>query len=157
MSVHRRGRDRESGVSAVELVVWTPLLFLVMFAAVQFGLDLFAQHVAISAAQEGAREARDNAYPDEQAGQDWAGASTQYAETWANGLISGLIASNSLNSNAVPANYIDFQDTANPEVGVTVTFNVISVIPFAQLHVTATSQGPVECFYNLATEQCVGG
>ena len=156
MRMRRRGSDRESGASAVELVIWTPVLFLVMFAAVQFGLDLFAQHVAISAAQEGAREARDNAYPDEQVGKDWAGESTAYAEQWATNLIGGLIEGETLNSSPVPATYVDFQDTANPEVGVSVTFRVVSVIPFLPLNVSASSQGPVECFYNLATGLCVG-
>jgi hypothetical protein len=38
---------------------------------------------------------------------------------------------------------------------VTVTFRVISVIPFVPLTVSASSEGPVECFYNDAGN-CVG-
>lgn len=137
----------------MELVLWTPVLFLVMFAAVQFGLDLFAQHVANSAAQEGARQARQTAYDD----QGWAGASTAYTEQWAQDLIGGLIVTNSLNSDAVPGTgAIDFQDTPHPEVGVNVSFRVVSVIPFLPLNVSASSEGPVECFYD-ETGHCVGG
>lgn len=151
MQARRRRADRESGASAVELVLWTPVLFLVMFAAVQFGLDLFAQHVAASAAQEGARQARDTAYGD----QNWPTESTQYANTWATDLIGGLIVTNSLHSTAVPGTPIDLNTAQNPEVGVTVTFHVVSVIPFLPLDVSSSSEGPVECFYNDAG-QCVG-
>lgn len=155
MRVRRRGRDRESGASAVELVLWTPLLFLAMFAAVQLGLDLFAQHVAISAAQEGAREARDDAYPDEQNGTDWAGASTAYANQWATSLIGGMIRENTLSSTAQPGDTVSFDTTEHPEVGVSVTFSVVSVVPLLSLNVSATSEGPVECFYNDAG-LCIG-
>jgi Flp pilus assembly protein TadG len=142
----------------VELVLWTPMLFVVMFAAVQVGLYLFAQHVATSAAQEGAREARDNAYPDEQAGVDWAGQSTSYAAGWAQDLIGGLIATNgpALAPTALPGSgYIDFGTAQNPEAGVSLTFNVVSVIPYITFSVSASSEGPVECFYN-DTGNCVG-
>ncbi|HET9173564.1 MAG TPA: TadE/TadG family type IV pilus assembly protein [Actinospica sp.] len=151
MQARRRRADRESGASAIELVLWTPVLFLVMFAAVQFGLDLFAQHVAASAAQEGARQARDTAYGD----QTWQSDSTRYAEKWATDLIGGLIVPNSLNSTANPDTAIDLNTAQNPEVGVTVNFSVVSVIPFMPLNVSASSEGPVECFYNDAG-QCVG-
>jgi hypothetical protein len=133
-------------------VLWTPVLFLVMFAAVQFGLDLFAQHVANSAAQEGARQARESAYADQSG---WEGQATGYATNWAQQLIGGLIVSNTLNSSAVPGAPINFGQAVHPEVGVTVTFHVVSVIPFTSLDVSASSQGPVECFYNNAG-QCVG-
>jgi Flp pilus assembly protein TadG len=152
MQARRRRPDRESGASAVELVLWTPVLFLVMFAAVQFGLDLFAQHVAGSAAQEGARQARNSAYADQNG---WQARSTSYAENWAQNLIGGLIVSNSLTSTAVPGTAIDLGTAVHPEVGVTINFQVVSVIPFLPLNVSASSQGPVECFYNDAG-QCVG-
>ena len=152
MKVRSRARpDRESGASAVELVLWTPLLFLVMFAAVQFGLDLFAQHVANSAAQEGARQARDTAYGDP----NWAPKSTAYTAQWAVDLIGGLITTNPLSPTALPAGGINLNTAQNPEVGVQITFSVVSVIPFVPLTVSASSEGPVECFYNV-TGTCVG-
>lgn len=128
------------------------MLFLVMFAAVQFGLDLFAQHVASSAAQEGARQARDSAYANQNG---WQGQATGYANNWAQSLIGGLIVPNTLNSSAVPGTAIDFAAAQHPEVGVTVDFQVVSVVPFLSLNISATSQGPVECFYN-GLGQCVG-
>ena len=159
MRVRRGGRpDRESGASAVELVLWTPMLFLVMFAAVQVGLYLFAQHVATSAAQDGAREARDNAYPDEQEGVDWVGPSTGAAASWAQSLIGGMISSKGpqLNPEPLPGTgYIDFAAAQNPEVGVTLSFSVVSVIPGVTFSVSASSEGPVECFYN-DVGNCVG-
>jgi hypothetical protein len=136
------------------------MLFVVMFAAVQVGLYLFAQHVATSAAQEGARQARENAYPDEQAGVDWAGQSESYATGWAQNLIGGLIATNGQGSSLVPTampgnGLIDFGTAQNPEVGVGLSFRVVSVIPYVTFTVSASSEGPVECFYN-DNGNCVG-
>ena len=58
-SARRNRQDKESGATAIEFVVWTPLLFLFMFGSVQFGLAMFARHVAVTAAEEGARTARE--------------------------------------------------------------------------------------------------
>jgi Flp pilus assembly protein TadG len=48
----------ERGVSSVELAFYTPILFLVIFMTVQFGLTWHANQVASAAAREAARVTR---------------------------------------------------------------------------------------------------
>ena len=48
-------RTSDSGMTAIEFVVLTPVLFFMIFATVQFALYFFADHVAQAAAQAGAR------------------------------------------------------------------------------------------------------
>lgn len=48
----------DSGMTAIEFVFLTPVLFFMIFATVQFALYFFADHVAQAAAQAGARKAR---------------------------------------------------------------------------------------------------
>jgi Flp pilus assembly protein TadG len=48
---------RDRGASSVEVVVFLPLVFLLLFAMVQGGLWFHARAVALGAAQEGARVA----------------------------------------------------------------------------------------------------
>jgi Flp pilus assembly protein TadG len=144
----RTGRqERESGASAVEFVLWTPFLLLLMFGSVQAGLGVFARHVAISGAQEGARTAREEAYDYEQSGQ-WKPNAEKVAKDWVTNLVGGLIADPTWEPQA-------FGSAAgvNPEAGVTVQFTMVSAVPFWQFTITASSQGPVECFYT-TNEQC---
>jgi Flp pilus assembly protein TadG len=51
----------DRGMTAVEFVILTPLLFLLLMLTVQFALYLFAKQAATAAVQEGARTARDEA------------------------------------------------------------------------------------------------
>ena len=53
------GDDR--GMTAVEFVLLTPLLFLLLMLTVQFALYLFAKQAATAAVQSGARTARQEA------------------------------------------------------------------------------------------------
>jgi Flp pilus assembly protein TadG len=48
----------ERGVSSVELAFYTPILFLVIFMTIQFGLGWHANQVASASAREAARVAR---------------------------------------------------------------------------------------------------
>src|SRR5689334_18907383 len=52
----------DSGMSAIEFVLLTPVLFFMIVATVQFALYFFADHVAQAAAQAGARKARATAH-----------------------------------------------------------------------------------------------
>lgn len=141
-AVKRRG-DRESGATAIEFVVLTPLLFLLMFGSVQIGLALFARHVAIAAAQEGARTAREQAASTTV---DWRTDSTQYAERWVNQLLGDLVDGQptALALEPVPVGEQD------PQVGVSVQFSIASVVPGWTFALHAQSIGPVECFYTPA-------
>ena len=57
----RRSLRDDRGMTAVEFVVLTPLLFLLLMLTVQFALFLFAKQAANSAVQDGARTAREEA------------------------------------------------------------------------------------------------
>jgi Flp pilus assembly protein TadG len=56
--VGRSTPEAERGSSAIELVLVTPLMILLVFGLIQAGLVWNARHVVSSAAQHGAREAR---------------------------------------------------------------------------------------------------
>jgi hypothetical protein len=138
----KRRRDRESGVTVVEFVVLTPILFILMFGSVDIGLALFARHVAVSAAQEGARVAREDA-ADPSA--DWQSSSTDAASNWVTSLLGDLVSGT---PNAQPLVKVPLADPY-PEVGVTVTFGIVSLMPGLDFSEDASSVGPVECFYAL--------
>jgi hypothetical protein len=57
----RRSLRDDRGMTAVEFVVLTPLLFLLLMLTVQFALYLFAKQAATAAVQSGARTARQEA------------------------------------------------------------------------------------------------
>ncbi len=122
----------DSGASAVEFVMLTPIMFFLIFGAVQFALYSFAADVAKAAAQAGAREARREA--DVSAGwQDSArGKARDYVRQLAGpGLLSNV---------SVPVG------RNGDMVSVTVTGDAPAILPGMSLRVTAVSEGPVERF-----------
>lgn len=54
-----RTRRDERGQTLVEFVLWTPVMFALLAAGVQWGMYLWARHVAETAAQTGAITAQD--------------------------------------------------------------------------------------------------
>lgn len=144
-----RGRDRESGVTVVEFVLFTPLLFLFMFGSVQLGLGLFARHVATSAAQEGARTARDEAI---NPNVNWEQQSQNAADTWVTELLGGLVDDG---PHAVYQDPVPVGDV-RPQVGVSVNFQIVTLVPGWSFSYNVESIGPVECFYT-PQETCDGG
>jgi Flp pilus assembly protein TadG len=134
----RRDADRESGVSAIEFVLLTPILFFLIFATVQFALYFFARHVAIAAAQEGARVARaEAANPAE----NWSADAKSKSNAWINQLAPSL-----LGGSRVVTSMTGTRGTDGWTVSVKVTATVPSLIPGATLRVSETSTGPVEQF-----------
>ncbi len=127
----RAGGDR--GMTAIEFVFLTPVLFFMIFATVQFGMYFFADHVAQAAAQAGARKARDDADADP-AG--WSGQATSTAKDYIRQLGPGL-----LDGPRVRASQTD-----PTTVRVRVTATVPSVFPGLKFHVDEASQGPIERF-----------
>nr|WP_243717369.1 TadE/TadG family type IV pilus assembly protein [Actinomadura darangshiensis] len=123
-------RPDDSGASSMEWALLTPLLILVMLVVVQFAMVFHARHVALAAAQSGARVARTSPV-----GGGWEGAATTKAagsvQEIGPGLLSGL------------------QVTAgeeNDERWVEVSGEAVQVVPFMTFHVSQRSQGPIECF-----------
>ncbi|MGW0530946.1 TadE family protein [Streptomyces sp. NPDC003032] len=123
----------ESGMTAIEFVLLTPVLFFMIFATVQFALYFFADHVAQAAAQAGARKARATA--DENAG-GWRGEARDVADAYIRQLGPKLVLGPDVK-------------TIQPEqntVGVEITGRVPTVFPGLDLTVHARSAGPVERF-----------
>ncbi len=123
----------ESGMTAIEFVLLTPVLFFMIFATVQFALYFFADHVAQAAAQAGARKARATA--DENAG-GWRGEARDVADAYIRQLGPKLV----LN----PA--VKTIQQGQGTVGVEITAKVPSVFPGFSMTVHAQSAGPVERF-----------
>ncbi|WP_078901332.1 TadE/TadG family type IV pilus assembly protein [Actinacidiphila yeochonensis] len=128
------GGDR--GMTAIEFVFLTPVIFFMIFATVQFSLFYFAEHVAQAAARAGARKARDEAATN----QDWSGdahdAATSYIQQLGPDLLIGPRVSASRTKGRADS------------VGVRVRAGVPSVFPLpgVKFHVDEVSEGPIECF-----------
>ncbi len=123
----------DRGMTAIEFVFLTPVLFLMIFATVQFALYFFADHVAQAAAQAGARKARAEADPDP-------GTWRAQARTTAGEYI------RQLGPSLLDAVHIAPLHPSAEQVGIRVTAKVPTVFPGLDLTVNEMSQGPVERF-----------
>ncbi|WP_414720805.1 TadE family protein [Streptomyces sp.] len=129
-SARSRG-DR--GMTAIEFVFLTPVLFFMIFATVQFGLYFFADHVAQAAAQAGARKARAEADADPNG---WSDKATSTAADYID----------QLGPNLLDGRKIKPLQPDAVTVGVQVTARVPTVFPGLHFSVRESSQGPVERF-----------
>ncbi|MFD5158384.1 TadE family protein [Streptomyces hawaiiensis] len=134
----RAARERaaargDAGMTAIEFVLLTPVLFFMIFATVQFALYFFADHVAQAAAQAGARKARATA--DEQPGA-WRGEARDVVDSYIRQLGPQLVLSPD----------VTMVQPEQNTVGVEITAKVPSVFPGLDLTVHAQSAGPVERF-----------
>ena|SRR2546421_4368259 len=123
----------DCGMSAIEFVFLTPVLFFMIFATVQFALYFFAGHVAQAAAQAGARKARAEA--DANPG-SWQAEASSTADSYIRQLGPHLLEGPDIQP-VTPAAH---------QVGIRITARVPSVFPGLDLTVGALSQGPVERF-----------
>jgi hypothetical protein len=98
---------------------------------IQFAFAFHARHVALAAAQEGARVAR--AYPGADSG--WQERSARRARQYVNLIGARLIE----NWRVIPVEVGD-------QRGVEVRGDAIHVVPFLTFHVRQRSVGPRECF-----------
>ncbi|MFE0457741.1 TadE/TadG family type IV pilus assembly protein [Kitasatospora sp. NPDC058965] len=117
---------------AVQALVLAPLMAGIIFTLVQFGMYFFAKQVTEAAAQAGARKARATADADPQG---W----TDAARTTTTGRIQQLGPALVGNPSITPY-------AQGENVGVVVTADVVSVVPWIHLHVTSRSVGPIERF-----------
>ncbi|MGW5133196.1 TadE family protein [Streptomyces sp. NPDC004135] len=129
----RAATGGDSGMTAIEFVLLTPVLFFMIFATVQFALYFFADHVAQAAAQAGARKARATA--DEQPG-GWRGEARDVVDSYIRQLGPQLVLSPDVTM---------LQPEQNT-VGVEIEARVPTVFPGLDLTVHAQSMGPVERF-----------
>jgi hypothetical protein len=114
-----------------------PLAFFMILMTVQFALYMFSRHVAIAAAQEGARVAR----TEEATNGRWQQDASDKAVTWVTRLGPSLTMPNP--PEADKAGIVD----GVQNVSVTVTVSVPSILPFmGAFAVTEQSTGPIEQF-----------
>lgn len=123
----------DSGMTAIEFVLLTPVLFFMIFATVQFALYFFADHVAQAAAQAGARKARATAHDSPGA---WRGEAQDVVDSYISQLGPQLVLSPDVKM---------LQPEQNT-VGVEITAKVPTVFPGLDFTVHAQSEGPVERF-----------
>jgi hypothetical protein len=125
---HEPRDDR--GASSLEWAMLTPVLILVMLVVVQFAMVYHARHVALAAAQSGARVART-----QPVGGGWEGAAQEKAagdvQKIGRDLISGLRVQTG---------------EAGDQRWVEVSGEAVRVVPFMTFRVRQRSQGPIECF-----------
>ena len=131
--VGRRGTD-DRGMTAIEFVFLTPIIFGVIFITVQFAMFYFATHVAQAAARAGAREAREQAAVD---GSDWQGKARTKTVAYVHELGGKLLTSTTISIG---------RDPKDPEqVYVEVSGNVPSILGI-DIRIDKISQGPIERF-----------
>jgi len=127
----------ERGASAVELAMLTPLLIIIIAGTIQFAMLYHARHVALAAAQAGARVARATAGDPAGNWQEPARTKTfDYLRTIGPNLLE-----------APTAQPLERVIGGQPvDVGIQVRGTAVRVIPFLTLTVTEQSRGPVERF-----------
>ncbi|MCW2903582.1 MAG: TadE family protein [Streptosporangiaceae bacterium] len=129
---HRNPRSRKAadrGATSLELALLTPILLLVMLLVVQFAMVYHARHVALAAAQGGARVARGEVRG------DWKGHSEETARTQVRQFGSRLL------GNAAAQAGGDLS-----ERWVEVSGEAVQVVPFLTFRVHQRSGGPIECY-----------
>ncbi len=132
-----RSPDAERGASAIELAMLTPVLIVMIFITIQFALLFHARHVALAAAQAGARIARATAATDPR----WQEPARRKSFDYIRAIGPSLLERPS----AVPLVRADA--AGNPvEVGMEVRGGAVRLVPFLTLQVTEHSEGPVERF-----------
>ena len=121
----QRPTGGERGAVTVEMVVLMPVLLATLFGGIQAGVVFHARHIAIAAAQEGAREAA--AY---QAGlPDGIDTATTTATDWAGQTLTGI--------------QVTGRRTTT-RVSITVAGSAISLLPGVSWPIEQTATLPVE-------------
>ncbi|MCW2916769.1 MAG: TadE family protein [Actinomycetia bacterium] len=124
-----RVKDRDSGASSLEWALLTPVLIFVILFVVQFAMVYHARHVALAAAQSGARLARaDTSDAWQSKAEDQAKNSVAQVGP---GLLTGVTAVASGDQND---RYIDVRGTA------------VAIVPGMTFMVHQRAGGPTECF-----------
>ncbi|WP_131739760.1 TadE family protein [Actinomadura roseirufa] len=126
----RRRVRSDAGASSMEWALLTPILILVMLAVVQFAMVYHARHVALAAAQSGARVART-----QPVGGGWHDEAVARAE--------GDV--RKIGPNLLGGLRVEAGEAAD-ERWVEVSGEAVRVIPFMTFHVSQRSRGPIECF-----------
>jgi hypothetical protein len=121
--------QKDRGASTLELALLTPILLLVILLVIQFAMVFHARHVALAAAQSGARVAR------EQGSGDWKGSSEEKAREYIRQIGPELLTSP--DAQAGGDRY---------QRWVIVSGTAVRVVPFFTFRVSQRSEGPIECY-----------
>jgi Flp pilus assembly protein TadG len=119
------------------MVIVLPALLLLIFFGIQFALWFHASHVALAAAQEGARAARVANAVDSRSARD----AEQVGEATASQFLSG-VAPTLLSNTQVVARV----DGAFDRVRVDVKGDGVTIVPGLTVKISEHSEGPVERF-----------
>ncbi len=123
--------DRSKGASSIELALYTPILFLVIFGIVQFALSWHANQIASATARETARVVRIAG-----GGLDAVGPATQHGQAYAA----------QVGGSAFTDVDIAIQLIGDDQVRVTVAGRSLEVVRGLAPTVSQTVQGPLEQF-----------
>ena len=124
---NRSNRNGESGSFTLELTVLFPVFLLLLLLIVQAALYFFARAVALSAAQEGAREAR---LQDHTLSQGSA-AADRFATQQGNGVLTGT--------------RVSTMDSTPTDVTIVVTGHPLAIIPgFGAITIRQAATAPKE-------------
>lgn len=128
-SVFIKGRARDSGASSLEWALLTPVMITMILFVMQFAMIYHARHVALAAAQSGARVARTDA------SSAWRVKAEQRATDSVAQVGPGLLTKVQVVASG------DQRDRR-----VVVTGQAVAVVPLLDFHVREQAGGPRECF-----------
>jgi hypothetical protein len=123
---------RDSGASSMEWAILTPTLIILIMGVVQFAMVYDARHVALAAAQSGARTARADRDPN-----GWQARAEQKAGDTVQQIGPGLLDNTrprASDGDGGNSRYVEVSGEAKP------------IWPFMTFHITERAGGPVECF-----------
>ncbi|MGL5826611.1 MAG: TadE/TadG family type IV pilus assembly protein, partial [Nocardioides sp.] len=134
-SAQGAGRRHERGASSLEMALIAPGLIFLIFFCVQGALFFYGKSVAIQSAREGVSQLR--LAPDQPTYDQIRPEVIANTERFA-----ATVGRESLIDPAVSSSY----DDARARVRVVVTGQVISLVPWLDLTITESAEGPVERF-----------
>ncbi|REE98315.1 TadE/TadG family type IV pilus assembly protein [Thermomonospora umbrina] len=123
-------RRSDEGVSSMELALLTPALILVILCVIQFAMVYHARHVALAAAQSGARVARGDVDG------SWKAEAEAKARTSVRHVGGSLLTDlrTEATTDGADNRWVDVEGKA------------VRVIPFMTFRVHQRAGGPIECF-----------
>ncbi|MGH3320761.1 MAG: TadE/TadG family type IV pilus assembly protein [Streptosporangiaceae bacterium] len=116
-------------MSSIEFALLTPIMLITLLLVVQFAMYFHARHVALAAAQEGARVARTDRGP------SWRDDAKQRTVRYLDFVGERLLVAPTIRP---------YENGTSR--GVRVSGDAVSVLPFLTLRVVEGSFGPIECF-----------
>ena len=129
------GRPADSGMTSIEFVFLTPILFFMILLCVQFALYFFAERVAQAGAEDAARTARAEAAVPADA-QTWQTDASSQGNDYLAGVGGSLLTGAS----------VTVTDNGDETITATVTGKGVSIIPGMTISLHADSSGPIERF-----------